>query len=151
MDPSFVFAKYLNYPGLQGGMMKKVITVFLRYKSRILVLKRSDKVGSFPGYWAGVSGYIEKGESPYEAAVREIREETGIRGPTPVRGGKPFIVTDKGRGWLVHPFIFDSPTSEITLDWEHRGYRWIDAEELESLETVPGLKKALKRCMEERQ
>lgn len=43
---------------------------------RILLLRRSDT-----GAWALPGGHIEKGESAWEAAVRETEEETGYPGP----------------------------------------------------------------------
>src|SRR3954452_15638090 len=38
-----------------------------------LVLHRVDG-----GYWHGLSGGIEEGETPFEAAVREVEEESGL-------------------------------------------------------------------------
>jgi 8-oxo-dGTP pyrophosphatase MutT (NUDIX family) len=127
--------------------MRKVVTAFLRHGDKILVLRRSDRVGSYQGCWAGISGYIEEDETPLEAAEREIREETRIMDAKLVREGKPLVVEDKGIEWVVHPFLFDSSTAEVTLDWEHQGYRWIRAKELRKLRTVPGLKEALERCL----
>ncbi|GAI08379.1 unnamed protein product, partial [marine sediment metagenome] len=46
----------------------------------ILLLRRSERVGSYRGRWAGVSGYIEK--TPDEQAMVEIEEETSLRGET---------------------------------------------------------------------
>jgi 8-oxo-dGTP pyrophosphatase MutT (NUDIX family) len=42
-----------------------------------LVLRRSQS-GRCPGAWEVVHGQIEEGESPVEAALRELREETGL-------------------------------------------------------------------------
>lgn len=42
-----------------------------------LVLRRSPQ-GRSPGAWEVVHGHLEKGESPIEAARRELREETGL-------------------------------------------------------------------------
>lgn len=47
----------------------------------ILLLKRTR--GDYVGFWSLPGGKIEKGEHPSDAAVREIREETGL--PTTFR------------------------------------------------------------------
>lgn len=41
---------------------------------QVLLMERTDK----PGYWQSVTGSIEADESPYQAAIREVREETGL-------------------------------------------------------------------------
>jgi dATP pyrophosphohydrolase len=41
---------------------------------QVLIMERADK----PGFWQSVTGSIENNETPYEAAVREVLEETGI-------------------------------------------------------------------------
>ena len=43
-----------------------------------LVLRRGPH-GRCPGSWEAVHGHIEAGETPAEAAAREIQEETGLR------------------------------------------------------------------------
>lgn len=44
--------------------------------ARVLLLKRAK--GIFAGLWCQVTGRIETGEMGYEAAVREVIEETGL-------------------------------------------------------------------------
>lgn len=41
---------------------------------KVLLLERTDH----PGYWQSVTGSSEVGESLFETAVREVREETGL-------------------------------------------------------------------------
>jgi dATP pyrophosphohydrolase len=41
---------------------------------QVLIMERADKAG----YWQSVTGSIEHDETPYDAAVREVFEETGI-------------------------------------------------------------------------
>jgi dihydroneopterin triphosphate diphosphatase len=43
-----------------------------------LVLRRAAG-GRCPGSWEAVHGHIEAGETPADAAARELREETGLR------------------------------------------------------------------------
>ena len=55
---------------------KRVVTCFLESEGEILILRRSERVGSYQGRWAGVSGYIET--TADEQAITEIAEETGL-------------------------------------------------------------------------
>lgn len=41
---------------------------------KVLLLERADK----PGFWQSVTGSIEADETPYQAAIREVKEETGL-------------------------------------------------------------------------
>ena len=41
---------------------------------QVLIMERADKVG----YWQSVTGSLEQGETPIQAAIREIQEETGL-------------------------------------------------------------------------
>ncbi len=41
---------------------------------QVLIMERADKAG----YWQSVTGSLEAGEMPLHAAIREVREETGL-------------------------------------------------------------------------
>ncbi len=56
----------------------KIVTSFIRDNKKLLILKRSDKVKSMKGLWAGISVIIEKNEEPLKRAKIEIFEEVGI-------------------------------------------------------------------------
>ncbi len=122
----------------------KVVTCLLQHKDKILMLKRSDMVGSFQGKWAGVSGLVEEGESAMQAALRELEEETGVQSPTLMRVGTPVRVRDGSQVWTVYPFLFNPIKPKVTLDWEHTEYRWLSAKDAQHLDTVPALDKVLK-------
>jgi len=118
-----------------------VATSILKNSDEILILKRSEKVGSFQGYWSGCSGYIEKNETPEETSLKEIREETGIEEKQLkllVIGNVQRVEKNTGT-WLIHPYLYETNTKTIKLDWENDEHVWIKKEELEKYKFVPGL------------
>ena len=135
------------------GEFQDVVTVFLTYGSKILVLKRSGKVGTYRGHWAGVSGYLES-EDPLDQAHTEMAEEVGLGSEdvTLLKAGKPLEILDRtgGRAWRVHPFLFAvHEPDKIRLDWENREMLWILPAEIDGLRTVPALKEALEQVIKD--
>jgi ribose 1,5-bisphosphate isomerase len=109
-----------------------VVTAFLRHRGRVLLLRRSDAVGTYSGRWGGVSGFAE---GDPDAQVRtEIREETGLDDGviSLVRSGRPVEFTDPDldREWVVHPYLFDCETSEIEMSGEHDAFEWVSPTEI---------------------
>jgi len=131
--------------------IRRVVTSFIEHDGKILILRRSGKVGTYRGRWAGVSGYIEGSEAPLDRALREIEEEVGLKKVDVklVGEGKPLVASDEQSGflWIVHPYLFRTETSSIKTDWEHREHRWIRPVEIVQYETVPKLKETLERVL----
>ena len=125
---------------------KRVVTCFLESNGEILILRRSNLVGSYQGRWAGVSGYIET--TADEQALTEIEEETSLRSKDLklIIKGKPISIKDGKLSvkWVVHPYLFHIEDREkIKIDWEHKEMRWIKPEDLDNYQTVPQLKETL--------
>ena len=126
----------------------KIVTSFLRNNDKVLILKRSNKVKTMKGLWAGVSGIIENNELPLERAKIEIFEELGIveEHINLVKTGKEMRVNSpqyENHEWEIFPFMFETSHLTITLNWENSEFRWINIDELEKYETVPSLQKVL--------
>lgn len=127
-----------------------VVTCFIEHENHILLLKRSEQVGSYMQRWAGVSGYIEAANTPLEQAMTEIREELGLddRDVAIIKEGKPLEVIDEqlAKKWIVHPFRFRVDKIEkISLDWEHSEFQWIKPQEISQYPTVPNLQETWNR------
>jgi 8-oxo-dGTP pyrophosphatase MutT (NUDIX family) len=112
------------------------IVVVVRRDGELLVMRRSPER---LGYWSLVSGGLEADETSWHAAVRELREETGLQAQVrklPISlsysllDDPPAIRARYAPGIeriTVHAFVTDAPTGwEPTLDAEHDLYRWCD-------------------------
>ena len=125
-----------------------VVTAFLYRRGKVLLLRRSPRVSTYPGRWAGVSGYLER--PPLPQARVEVREEVGVAPEdASLRGiGVPLLVEDPQaeRPWMVFAFLFRlRPGVEIVTDWESAGAEWVDPAEIGRRDAVPGLADGLAR------
>jgi 8-oxo-dGTP pyrophosphatase MutT (NUDIX family) len=99
--------------------------VYAQRDGKILILKRA--MGELVGAWAIPSGAVEAGETPEEAARRELQEEAGLvpSGPLTPIGLVPMRVY--GVDSVQATYACDCPDGEIVISEEHSGARWIDA------------------------
>ncbi len=126
----------------------KIVTCILKKADKILILKRSSKVKSMKGLWAGISGIIEKNELPLARAKIEIFEEVGIENEEIKllkEAEKMRIVSPQyeNHEWEVFPFLFEIQESEIKLNWENTEFKWINQEDISNYDTVPNIDKVL--------
>ncbi len=60
--------------------MRQTTQCYIRRKNEILMLYRNKKPQDpNEGKWLGIGGKVEPGETPEQANIREIQEETGIK------------------------------------------------------------------------
>ena len=126
----------------------KIVTSFIKNDGKLLILKRSNKVKTMKGLWAGVSGIIENNEEPLKRAKIEIFEEAGITEEKiklikAVEEMKVNSPQYENHEWEIFPFLFETKNPTITLNWENSEFKWINVDELEKYETVPNLQKVL--------
>ncbi|MGI0056388.1 MAG: NUDIX domain-containing protein [Nitrosarchaeum sp.] len=130
----------------------KIVTSFIHDDQKLLILKRSNKVKTMKGLWAGISGIIEKNESPLTRAKIEIYEETGISEDKIkfIKAAEKLIVNSpqyENHEWEIFPFLFEAKKPDIKLNWENSEYTWITIDELKNYNTVPSLEKVLQNLL----
>jgi 8-oxo-dGTP pyrophosphatase MutT (NUDIX family) len=90
---------------------RRVAVVFLvDPQGRVLMQHRDSHAKVSPNQWAMPGGKIEEGETPEEAARREVWEETGLTVTTLqhyVTGTRPSVTTADG---LVEMHVYCAPT-----------------------------------------
>ena len=108
------------------------VAIFCRHGGQILLVKHKRL-----GTWLPVGGELEPGETPLEAARRELREETGLEGVFPpglgVDGTPPGLIGyeehaagSKGLH-LNFAFVADVATRALAACDEYTDARWVDA------------------------
>ena len=108
------------------------VAIVVRRGDEFLVVHRAPAGGA---YWHLIAGGVDPGEEPEAAAVRELREETGLEAPIVRLGERSYVPTAEDR--QVHEyadeiqvvlFVADAPPGwEPALDHEHDDYRWCTA------------------------
>ena len=103
--------------------------VFIRKNNRIrfLIMKRA-KTKMYEHLWQGVAGKIEEGETSWEAAIRELEEETGF---VPLR---MFVADHVSRFYEAHGdrinlipvFGIEVDNENVVLSDEHCEFQWVD-------------------------
>lgn len=100
------------------------VYVVLKNDDRILVLKRKDGFWEFPG------GGVDWGETPEQAALRELKEETGIvpDGPLKLLGITSAVYKKEGADKHSIYIIYEANTgkNDIVICGEHDEYRWLN-------------------------
>ncbi|HEY6571572.1 MAG TPA: NUDIX domain-containing protein [Candidatus Limnocylindrales bacterium] len=116
----------------------------------ILLIRRSAS-RIFPGLWQCVTGGVEPGERVPMAAIREVEEETGLRGADveawyDLDQVAPFF--DEGVDGMVVSAIFAArirPDAIARLSREHDGLRWVPAAEAPALAIWPSYAESVRR------
>lgn len=99
---------------------------------KILVTKRSEYKEVHAGYWDLTGGQLNDGEQPFECAIREVKEETGLTvKPIEVLTAYSFDYKEYwGTVILIRAKHIDG---EVKLSGEHTEYKWIESSELKNL------------------
>ncbi len=114
------------------GEARVVVAVALVRDGRVLAGRRSDHAG--PDGWEFPGGSVEPGETPSEAAVREIAEELGC---TIAVAPAPIGVSALGAGaqlWLLEGWL---RAGEPVAGADHDALRWLRPGELGGVDWLP--------------
>ena len=114
-------------------MMKQSIEAWIFHTEdrEILLLKVEDETVSF---WQPITGGIESGESPEEACLREIKEETGLvlHRSNLTSLGDLTVKIDENLTIHKNLFLVLTDQKEIQISDEHVGAQWVALDKVSS-------------------
>lgn len=110
------------------------------YSAGIVVYHEEEEVRKYlillyhPNYWGLSKGRMEAGETKLQAAKRELKEETGLEAE--VHPGFElshfYQYKDKSHQLVrkeVTFFVGKAIDTQVTLSYEHQGYKWLTLHE----------------------
>ena len=121
-----------------------IVACYFEYHDRYLFLKRSAEE-SHKNTWGVPAGKIESHETPQEALIREVHEETDIvLDNNNLKDLGKLYVRYPAEDFIYYMFYISLKTiPEVHLSSKHVDYRWVTTEEVAQLPLIPDALEAL--------
>ena len=118
---------------IKGSGVYETVTCYLRRGNKILLLFRDKKKADInKNKWIGVGGHIEDGETPIEAVVREVKEETNY--DLIDFSKKAIIIFNFGKEIeVMHLFVCNKFKGRMNSDCNEGELEWIPISKLDEI------------------
>ena len=115
------------------------VKALLFYEGKFLLVKRSSAARGEHQFWEFPGGRLEFGETPEEALLREVKEETGLQATliSPIQTWSFFRDTDTQIIGIT--FLANANEPCITLSSEHDAYAWVTKDEISHYHIHPSV------------
>jgi isopentenyldiphosphate isomerase len=124
-----------------------VTNCILKYGNKILLVQRSLELNLYPGYWNGISGFLDDHKNVPDKVFEELSEEAGINEGSieSIKVGKVIVQESDqyNKTWIVFPVLAEVTSDNIKLDWEAKAYKWVSLKEARQLNLLPGFEEVL--------
>lgn len=121
-----------------------VMHIYLRFKDKVLLVKRSDKVRKYKNTWGCIGGYIDEIVPLKDKVMEELEEELNISKSivSKIRFAHYIKYEDINEDmvWYIHPILVELKSlPEIKLDWEATDYAWVTFEDMKKYNVFPNV------------
>lgn len=128
-----------------------VLNCVVMHEGKILLVQRNKSMRLYPGYWNGISGFLDDHKSLEQKVHEELREELGVSKKHIISIQLARILNQEApkykKTWIVHPVLVKVDTDKVKLDWEAQNYKWITPGEAKKMDLMPGFDETLKEAL----
>jgi 8-oxo-dGTP diphosphatase len=117
--------------------MKTVLLVgaAVIHERKILLLKRAETKKFLPGYYDLPGGKVKEGEDPNQAVLRELEEETGLKGQIlqPYNVWSTILNFNGAEEHIIEiDYLIKTETTDKILlsEHEHSKYIWVSQQDI---------------------
>ena len=121
--------------------------VFITRGERVLLLRGALTKRSWANKYNGIGGHIERDEDVYAAALREVREETGLEVENLRLVGLINIDGHHPTGIMLFVFAAQSPAGDL-ISSEEGSLEWIARDQLAQIDLVEDLPAILPHALD---
>lgn len=122
------------------------VLIFLTRGEEILLLLGAPDKKLWAGKYNGLGGHIEPGETPYQAAVREVQEEAGLTVAVLTLRAVVHATLPEPPGVIFFVFVGEAPAGEPRPSAEGIP-EWVSLSSLYALPLVEDLPQLLPRVL----
>ncbi len=116
-------------------MLYAAVIVLINKNDEILIVKRSEAVDTFRGYWCFPGGGADEGETPEQCAIRETFEETKLK--VKEKDLTYLYTLTKDDDKEIFFFVATEWSGEVEIDWESDDYQWSNVYSLRDVKLLP--------------
>ena len=112
--------------------ISKTVLVYIKKDNQFLMLYRNKEENDInEGKYIGVGGHLEKGETPEQALIREVKEETGLNLLHYDYYGQVHFI-DTNAEEMMYVYVADKFDGEL-IECDEGELKWIDIDKMNQL------------------
>ena len=129
--------------------MVETVLAYIQRNNQYLLLYRNKKKNDInEGKWIGVGGHVEKGETPEDALIREIKEETNLEVLEYSKRGIVYFINNN-ISEVMHLYVVNKVKGSIG-ECDEGELRYVDIDKMDQLPMWEGDKIFLQYLIENR-
>ncbi|HEY4489663.1 MAG TPA: NUDIX domain-containing protein [Candidatus Paceibacterota bacterium] len=128
-----------------------VIVIFVKYRNKFILVKRSHKMLTYQGLWSCLAGFVDDESTKEEKVIHEMEEELGLsqKDIKEIKEVDTYLFIDKelDREWVRHVYLVEITNPNVRLSWEHTEMVWVTSKEAKNYQTTPGFNEDLQKIL----